>query len=573
VRRLLPLHLAALLSCAPAPGEPGCAHGLDADGDGVCDREAADWSEGAWIEPGTDRANIYALDPAHLEAVRLRGLQHAYTWPVSVTGLQVPYWPLVSMLTDPDNASLRQLFEDLLGFADLESLWALMDLPPYPGDDAEGVYALPRPAGAAPGDPMGVAVIPTPDGDALNFSCAVCHASRLFGRTVMGLSSRRARPNAFFDMATTLVPAVPVEILEALADPTEGEVAMYEALQEVLPAIGTVEPEVLGLDTSLAQVGLSLARRAPDAWATRSGDYEALPAESGFEDSVADSKPMVWWNLKYKNRWLADGAIVSGNPILTNFLWNEIGRGTDLVALEGWLQENRVVADELTVAIFATEAPRWTDFFGAEGIDEVAAREGQAIFLERCVDCHGTYEKAWESGDDGLSAVERLATTRVLYHGSTPRLDVGTDPSRARGMAHLEGPLNGLAISAWMGTIIEAEDAGYVPPPLDGIWARYPYLHNNSVPTLCDLLRPAAERPATFYQGPSDDPVTDFDADCVGYPTGAAIPPGWVSDEALMDTSRPGLSNAGHEEVLLGPGGEPLTDAERGALVMFLKTL
>ena len=37
--------------------------------------------------------------------------------------------------------------------------------------------------------------------------------------------------------------------------------------------------------------------------------------------------------------------------------------------------------------------------------------------------------------------------------------------------------------------------------PLDGIWLRAPYLHNGSVPTLRDLLRPPDERPVVFYRG------------------------------------------------------------------------
>jgi mono/diheme cytochrome c family protein len=36
---------------------------------------------------------------------------------------------------------------------------------------------------------------------------------------------------------------------------------------------------------------------------------------------------------------------------------------------------------------------------------------------------------------------------------------------------------------------------------LDGIWLRAPYLHNGSVPTLRDLLEPAAQRPTVFWRG------------------------------------------------------------------------
>ena len=42
---------------------------------------------------------------------------------------------------------------------------------------------------------------------------------------------------------------------------------------------------------------------------------------------------------------------------------------------------------------------------------------------------------------------------------------------------------------------------GYANTPLDGVWARAPYLHDGSVPTLWDLLEPVEKRPATFYSG------------------------------------------------------------------------
>ena len=42
---------------------------------------------------------------------------------------------------------------------------------------------------------------------------------------------------------------------------------------------------------------------------------------------------------------------------------------------------------------------------------------------------------------------------------------------------------------------------GYANMPLDGIWLRAPYLHNGSVPSLRDLLEPAANRPPSFYRG------------------------------------------------------------------------
>ena len=98
---------------------------------------------------------------------------------------------------------------------------------------------------------------------------------------------------------------------------------------------------------------------------------------------------------------------------------------------------------------------------------------------------------------------------------------------------------------------------GYLNVPLDGCWLRAPYLHNGSVPTLRDLLQPAAARPVRFYRG-SDvyDPVN------MGFQSTA---PG--AGESLYDTTLPGNSNAGHEY------GTELPAGQKAELLEFLKTL
>lgn len=192
-----------------------------------------------------------------------------------------------------------------------------------------------------------------------------------------------------------------------------------------------------------------------------------------------------------------------------------------------------------------------------------------------CSSCHGTYEKGWSASNAAeLDPAGLFATTRVTYHEQTPVLDVGTDLQRAQGMDAFASSLNALAISQWMETVVEVQ-AGYVPPPLDGIWARYPYLHNGSVPSLCELLRPASERVATFWVGPADNPDTDFDAECVGYWLGDATPVSWLTEpRAYHDTALGGLSNAGHDAWLLDSDGERVLDGEQTRdLIAYLKTL
>ena len=94
---------------------------------------------------------------------------------------------------------------------------------------------------------------------------------------------------------------------------------------------------------------------------------------------------------------------------------------------------------------------------------------------------------------------------------------------------------------------------GYANAPLDGIWARAPYLHNGSVPSLDDLLKPAVERPREFRRG-----CSRFDPKKVGFDCTAGT---------TFQVSSPGNANVGHEY------GTSITDDERAALVEYLKTL
>jgi mono/diheme cytochrome c family protein len=278
--------------------------------------------------------------------------------------------------------------------------------------------------------------------------------------------------------------------------------------------------------------------------------------------------------LKYKNRWLLDGSVVSGNPVYTNLLWNEIGRGTDVRELETWMDANLPVINDITAAVFASEPVRFTEFFAPESIDLESAKRGKALFDGTCAKCHGTYEKGWaQANAAALSLDAKLATVEVRYHETTPVFDVGTDGQRAKGMESLV-QLNDLAVSKKIGVEIEVQK-GYVPPPLDGIWARFPYFHNNSAPSLCAVLTRAEERPAKYYAGESNDKQLDFDEACNGYPTGDKVPAAWLNDpEALFDTSVPGLGNQGHDEgVFLKDGVELFTPEQKRDIIEFLQTL
>ena len=100
---------------------------------------------------------------------------------------------------------------------------------------------------------------------------------------------------------------------------------------------------------------------------------------------------------------------------------------------------------------------------------------------------------------------------------------------------------------------------GYVAQTLDGVWMRGPYLHNGSVPSVGELMKPPAQRAVTFYRGNNLLNRQDL---------------GFVSDLAqekglhfaLFDTRQTGNSNAGHQY------GTELSDQDKKAILEYLKT-
>ena len=142
---------------------------------------------------------------------------------------------------------------------------------------------------------------------------------------------------------------------------------------------------------------------------------------------------------------------------------------------------------------------------------------------------------------------------------TVPLARIGTDPGRWNSYTREFAAAQNLLYAGypWRFHRFRKTD-GYANHPLDGIWARSPYLHNGSVPTLRDLLEPTQARPALWYRG-SDE----LDLDRVGYRSDAAAP-GRLSP---YDTARPGNSNSGHDY------GVHLSDDQKAALVEYMKTL
>lgn len=511
------------------------------------------------LQSSADLGNIYHLNTSELQQQKEIGQAILLSYPVAVTGMLIPYDSFNSFFNEKNKSDpLYQLLKFLRPWNSVSDLFQdfgfnLLPRESYPAGNMDNLSLV-----QVPNNLMGASLIERSGVKGLTFGCAACHSADLFGRKILGLTNKFPRPYELMNDAKKVTPYLNQFLYREVLHASMQESAMYQDTKNALKLVGVKLPEALGLDTSLAQVALSLTLRA------HNGDAKSLKAEI-MQQMPADSKPMVWWNAKYKTRFLSDGSLVSGNPIVTNILWNEIGRGTDLKKLNEWILNNQKILQQMTIAVFSTKAPRYTDFFGKNSIDVAKAKKGELHFIASCQKCHGRYEKNWET----------LENTKVTYFSQTPVINVGTDATRFKAISYFADRLNQLELAQHFQAVVVPQK-GYVPPPLEGIWSRYPYLHNNSIPNLCQLLTPARLRVSSYYAGKALDQERDFDQHCVGYPLGEKVPKTWKKNKAyFFHATRVGLSNQGHDQgIFLNEQGEEIySAAEKVELIEFLKTL
>ena len=173
-------------------------------------------------------------------------------------------------------------------------------------------------------------------------------------------------------------------------------------------------------------------------------------------------------------------------------------------------------------------------------IDALRSTRGKTVYDAHCAQCHsftgsktGTVEDIASIGTDAYrlnSYTYVLATSQALLF-----------PDNEHRFQHF------------------SKTNGYANVPLDGVWARAPYLHNGSVPTLADLLNPPAERPKVFARG-----YDVYDEHRVGFVTDTASA---GASGSTYDTTIPGNGNGGHLY------GIDLSSEQKLDLLEYLKTL
>ena len=357
------------------------------------------------------------------------------------------------------------------------------------------------------GFPMGLrkGVLDSGEQRGISVDCMTCHGGSIGGQSYVGLGNTR----------------LDFKLLAQEMNKADGKRLPFTTIV-VNSARGTVNAGMFSaILLSIRNSDLSMRK---------------FPLPLGVNLPELDTPP--WWNLAKKETMYYDGRTPAAS-VRTNmqFLLGEKSLD-DLKALEPTFRDIQ--------AYFKSLKPPAYPF----AIDHPKADRGLAVFTANCKKCHGTYG-------------ENEEYPNVIV----PLKEIGTDPSRATGLsdrfiAHYN--------STWLGEEHPADPEliGYQAPPLDGVWATAPYLHNGSVPTL-DLLLNSSKRPAKFLRPPSTD-FKHYDQVNVGWKFEIVDDPKSLSEDqirAYYDTGRFGLGNAGHTF------GDKLSDDQRSDLIEYLKTL
>jgi hypothetical protein len=238
--------------------------------------------------------------------------------------------------------------------------------------------------------------------------------------------------------------------------------------------------------------------------------------------STAGMDTPAWWNMGHRPLKFVDGVFPMDAPRVDMVfygpflgIFGSLG-GSLSEAGQSWMRQH---GPDLDTWVETLKAPAYP-----LAIDSALAEQGATLFHTldmwaaarnnpvprpagngSCASCHGAYSPRYSHDPSFLddAALEGVASYIV------PLNIIGTDPVRVNTnneAVQVAGATNFFGYPPTAGT---AQDCGpqnrsdlrgdralgYLAPPLYGVWATAPYLHNGSIPNLWELLKPSDRKP------------------------------------------------------------------------------
>jgi hypothetical protein len=294
---------------------------------------------------------------------------------------------------------------------------------------------------------------------------------------------------------------------------------------------------------------------------------------------------MAWWTMKYRDHhyWFGDSTNDIDQAALDFTINFSIPHGPDTRNVSFEKRFNNMKA--VFKYAYSTISPRYPG-----KIDEALAEQGRALFhgeaptengaVLPCTQCHGTYTRPQGATD--------WSEWQIDYPRGINRHIVGTDLEYqhflqtmgplAQRLSEIGSKQGGGKVPQYK--IPDANNLGYVAPPLDGVWATAPYFHDGSVPTLWDVLK--SDDRMVIWQSNSDPRAYDFEK--VGlmarrittkeYEKIETASNGGNELEAPKQALRRTYMGLEFAKSIAGHTfGDVMNDGERKAVIEFLKTV
>ena len=346
-------------------------------------------------------------------------------------------------------------------------------------------------------------------------NCFACHGGSVYGTTMPGAPNNNYQLQSFIEDIRT-------------AKLKLGKPLGHMEIGSMFMPLGTTAGT-----TNAVMFGVALMH-------FRDAELNVLPLRPGPPMVHHDMDPPAWWLMHRKTRIYADGFAQKGHRGLMQFM---LVRENGPEKFREWEEDFR----DVLAFIESLRPPKYP-----APIDIDLAERGRVVFNDTCSRCHGTY------GDRAHAHYPELLI---------PIDEVGTDPVRLNALSAKHRSGYGKSWFAHYGEQETWDDPqGYMAPPLDGIWASAPYLHNGSIPTLWHVLNPQV-RPQIWHRT-SDK----LDQRYVGLTVDSLdeMPKRMrhvSTKRTYFDTRVSGKSAAGHDFPL------ELTSEQRTAVLEYLKTL
>lgn len=355
-------------------------------------------------------------------------------------------------------------------------------------------------------------------------SCLQCHADFFDGKLIIGLG------NATSDFTKTknLKPYEKALMAYLKLSPKK-----YEAAKDALivaQAIGDqFYTEVPGVNPADRLTALLVSHRDPVTLAWNDEPSVTLSKE------VIPSDVPAWWLLKKKNAMFFNGF---GRGDFGKFLMGSALLTTNDTNYARKVDEHM---PDVLAYIRSIQPPKYP-----KEIDQQLAEKGRIIYENTCSECHGSYGAGAEYPN--LLIPESVIGTDSMLNQSNYQYSDMIEWYNKSWFSKGEYPARLVPFN------------GYIAPPLDGVWITAPYFHNGSVPTIEGVLN-SKIRPM-YWKRNFDSAKYDYEH--LGWQFQA---PQQAGNKNVYNTTLPGYGNYGHTF------GDKLTDADRKALIEYLKTL